>query len=194
MNETLKHNGYKITIEQDYDPQNPRDGDNLFIMACFHKRYDLGDENHGIDHQDFDSWDEMEDYIRRRQGAVLIKPLFMYDHSMLDIATEVKPYWWHYRWDGGQVGFIYTTHKRVKEFLGWKRVTRARLAKLYSYLEGEVDEYARYLRGEVYGFMVEDPSGYLVDSCYGFYDLDECRAAAKECIPVEAQKSTGAGQ
>lgn len=48
-NETAKweHDGesYCLHIQQDSDPFNPRtDYDNLTIMACWHRRYDLGDE------------------------------------------------------------------------------------------------------------------------------------------------------
>jgi len=35
----------KLEIEQDSSPESPRTWDNLGTMVCFHKRYDLGDDN-----------------------------------------------------------------------------------------------------------------------------------------------------
>ena len=37
--------GNRVTIWQDeFFDSNPRDWDNLGVMACWHRRYDLGDE------------------------------------------------------------------------------------------------------------------------------------------------------
>lgn len=57
-NETLKwiHDGirYCLHIQQDEEPMNPRkDFDNLTIMACFHKRYILGDLKSGTKEEVF---------------------------------------------------------------------------------------------------------------------------------------------
>ena len=35
---------YRIRIMPDYDPSSPREWDNLGIMICSHRRYNLGDE------------------------------------------------------------------------------------------------------------------------------------------------------
>lgn len=43
--ETFEHNGYTIKIIQDEDASNPRkEFDHAATMACWHRRYDLGDE------------------------------------------------------------------------------------------------------------------------------------------------------
>jgi len=36
---------YRIKVEHDANPQNPREDDNLGTMLCWHRRYILGDEN-----------------------------------------------------------------------------------------------------------------------------------------------------
>lgn len=61
-NETLKwiHDGirYCLHIQQDEEPMNPRkDFDNLTTMACFHRRYILGDLDRGTKEEEF--WRDM---------------------------------------------------------------------------------------------------------------------------------------
>jgi hypothetical protein len=40
-----------------------------------------------------------------------------------------------------------------------------------------VETYSQFLSGEVYGYTIDGPSGEY-DSCWGFYDLDNCREEA----------------
>ena len=42
--ETEEYKGYTIKIEHDDYPDNPRDWDNAGEMVCWHRRYNLGDE------------------------------------------------------------------------------------------------------------------------------------------------------
>ena len=86
MKEVYK--GYTINIEKDLDPLNPRtEFDNLGKMVCFHDRYDLGDKDHGINHNDFNSWKEMFDHIKRTEIVAVILPLYLYDHSGITISS-----------------------------------------------------------------------------------------------------------
>lgn len=50
-----------------------------------------------------------------------------------------------------------------------ERLTPERVEKIKEILRGEVEIYDQYLRGEVYGFIVEDDDGEHIDSCWGFY-------------------------
>ena len=43
--ETVEFHGGRIKIEPDDDPESPRAMDNTGIMACWHRRYTLGDDN-----------------------------------------------------------------------------------------------------------------------------------------------------
>lgn len=45
--ETFEHRGLTIKICPDHDPESPREWDNLGTMACWHRRYNLGDEQPG---------------------------------------------------------------------------------------------------------------------------------------------------
>ena len=82
--------------------------DNLGKMVCFHKRYSLGDD-HDIHHDDFNGWDEMGEHLTKGHDAVIILPLYLYDHSGITIQTT--PF--SCPWDSGQVGFIYMDRETI---------------------------------------------------------------------------------
>ena len=42
--ETVEHDSHKIKIYQDELPESPRNWDNLGTMVCWHRNYNLGDE------------------------------------------------------------------------------------------------------------------------------------------------------
>lgn len=165
--EEIPYKGYSINIYVDEDPpESPRDWNNLTHMFCFHKRYNLGDYKANPYHfSDFSGWSEMIEQIHRDYDVLVYKPLYLYDHSGITISTG--PF--SCRWDSGQIGFVFITREKIRKIHGWKRITKKRKKLLKQWLESEVKIYDQYLRGEVYGYQVEDPSGEHVDSCRGFY-------------------------
>lgn len=168
MSETIEYRGRKIEIWNDEDPMNPRtEWDNLGTMVCFHNGYDLGDENHGYDHNDYESWEELYNAIDKQEDALIILPLHLYDHS--GIAMKVGS--WvgkahHAEWDSGQVGFIFISKEKVREEYSAKRISSKLANRIATYLEGEVETYTQYLEGSVYGYTTGD------DSCGGYYGYD----------------------
>jgi hypothetical protein len=165
-------NGNILQIVPDDDPQNPRsEYDNFGSMVCFHRRYSLGDKT-TLRSGDFNSWSDLKNHLVRREKAVLILPIFMYDHSGITISTSQTGQYAD-RWDSGQIGFIYATKEKIrKEFL-IKRVTKKTLKNAEKILLSEVEIYDQYLTGNVYGYFVKDKAGEIIDSCFGFYgDMD----------------------
>lgn len=169
-------NGSKLEIHQDIDPMNPREDDNLGTMACFHKRYTLGDENHGIDHTEFGGWDEMESWIRSKNPDCIILPLYLFDHSGITISTSCATF----RacdgagWDWSQVGFIFITRDKINEEYGEHGGRTDE--QIEEYLRKEVAVYDQYLTGDIYGYQLIGPNcgecdgeGEHLDSCWGFY-------------------------
>jgi hypothetical protein len=95
-------------------------------------------------------------------------------------------------WDSGQVGFIYVTREKARKEMGWKRLNKARIARVNEILQGEVKTYDQYLTGEVYWFRLYqketcalcegdgcrrcDSKGWVEgeekDACSGFYGHD----------------------
>lgn len=155
-------------VPDDTDGNGPREWDNLGVMVCFNNRYRLGDD-HGYSASDYETWDDIKQMLIKDEGAVAILPLYLIDHSGLSIST--KPF--GCSWDSGRVGFIYTNKEKMKE-MGCEKAT---VDKLEKWLEGEVEAYDTYLRGDVWGFRLLETGvcnmGHTheneLDSCWGFY-------------------------
>ena len=154
----------------------PREWDNLGTLACFHRRYNLGDSNVPFCSSEFSSWAEMENHIWNDLDAAVVLPIYMYDHGGITISTA--PF--SCPWDSGQIGFIYVTKEKVREQSRVKRIGRSLLDKVTTALENEVIIYDQYLTGDVYGFEIvsvetcdqNHKHEKLEDSCYGFYGSD----------------------
>lgn len=221
---------------RDEDPMNPRENDNLGTMYCSHRKYNLGDEQFSGDQYDLMSGliekyepgfsdridfkfgeyypdkDTRTEQDRMRMAYIerhfdeyyLSHDLYLYDHSGLVMNTCG----FSCHWDSGMVGMIVVSKEKVRKEYGWKKLTKARQAKIHKYLNNEVKEYSQYLEGDVYGFRLlevpdeiieeysDDPDYDLqeaveyidlseceeVESMYGFYDKEECEAQAKDCL------------
>ena len=178
--DTLDYKGYKLEIvldtnEIDFNPRH--EFDHLGVMACFHKRYSLGDkkEKHGLSDADFSGWDEMEDHIRNELDAAIVLPIYMYDHSGLTISTG--PF--SCPWDSGQIGFCYVTKEAVRKEYSCQRIGKKILEKVRKLLEAEVEEYDDYLTGNIHELVVrrpavsEDEEGEEIHSCWNY--IGDCR-------------------
>lgn len=173
--ESFETDGKTVRIMVDESPESPREWDNLGVMVCFHRRYSLGDKDHGVRDSDFNGWNEMEAHLRKEKDAAIILPLYLYDHSGITMSTA--PF--SCPWDSGRVGLVYVTKAKLREEYGVKRIGAATLRKAAKVLEAEVKTYDEFIRGEVYGYVVEDEGGNVLDSCWGFFGLDYCREEAK---------------
>lgn len=173
---------WRVRIVADNSGDSPRSWDNLGIMLCAHKRYNLGDEQ--LDSNRFNGWDEVREHIEKELGGIAILPLYLYDHSGITMRTS--PF--SCRWDSGQVGFIYTTQDRI-EAMGPSDTSVESLEKR---LRAEVETYDQFLTGDVYGFIIEkkrkcETCGHGEwehdDSCYGFYGRDPKENGMADHIP-----------
>lgn len=171
--ETFEENGLTIEIWADEDATSPRHDDNVGILALFHRKWNLPQEQEGLSTDMFSSWDEMEEYILEELDAIVLRPVYMYDHSMQDFSTSVRPGWYHYSWDGGQVGFIFTTRKRMNE-IGIKDTKEADEAMVK-----EVEDFAAYWQGNACFYDIMDKDGELLDRAGGYLDFNQCVADAK---------------
>jgi hypothetical protein len=185
--ETLEKGDYKAEIFQDEDSESPRERDNIGVMFCSHKRYHLGDEQ--IKSANFNGWDEIEEYLVKERHAVVILPLYLFDHSGITISTSSE----RFRacdgagWDWGRVGFIYATAEKVKKEYGDKPDAVERATK---YLEGEVKTYDDFLTGNVYGVSVTkaDKCDHdvdhreHVDDCWGLVGFEYAKEEAQRML------------
>jgi len=178
--DTCKHH-VELKIVPEDDPMDPRDSfDNLGKMVCWHKRYRLGDAH------EFHSPEAFQEEINDKNAIIL--PLYLLDHSGLSISTRSfgDP------WDSGQVGWIYATLEDIRKEFKVKRISKKLRKKVEESLENEVRIYDDYLRGDVWGFVLEKVfdcechEGYRehIDSCFGFYG-DMSDSSMREYIPKE---------
>jgi len=174
-------------LPDDGDDNNPRDWDNLGTMICFHKRYDLGDK-HDYHSYDYSSWEEVREDIIKRENPEVVLALYLYDHSGISMScSHTYPY--NDIWDAGQVGFIFISKEKVREEYSAKRISKKLHDQVEKYLISEVEIYDQYLRGEVYGFIVEDQEGNHLDSCWGFLgDIEDCKKEAEESAHWQAKE------
>jgi hypothetical protein len=152
----------ELKIMRDDEPaSNPRDCENLGVIACWHRRYALGDVR---------PQESSTEWLKANapKGSIVL-PVFMFDHSGITISTSSERFQAadSMRWDWGQLGNIVATPDNIKKVFGVKKLTEGVLAKARAALEGEIKVYDQYLRGEVWGYEFTGDDG-EVDSCWGF--------------------------
>jgi len=205
---TEEYKGYTIQLYPDPSPEDPRSFEsNLGRMVCFHGRHNLGDK-HTLNREDFSGWKALEAHLRKELGAVVVRPLFLYDHSGLRMKIGgfqgLLPQG-HAEFDSGQVGFIYATPDSIRKWydLGGRcKLSAVDLKKAAESLEVEVKVYDRFLSGDVYGYTVTTPKKCKAcgheedkehDSCWGFYGTEETLKAATQAVDgLVAAKKKGA--
>jgi len=160
---------HKIEIKQDENPESPREWDNICIFHVAHKRYSFGDENY----KDYESIKQAEKECKNNGDIVL--PLYMYDHSGITISLSS----FSCPWDSGQVGFVQISRQKMLDEFGKKVFSKKMKEKGRKIAEEEVKCLDQYLRGEVYGYDIDDGE----ETCYGFYgEVEEIIKEAKDIV------------
>lgn len=195
---------YRVVIEHDIDPESPRDWDNLGTMACWHGRYQLGDEQpsfspteHMLDLIEAQSEGFSERLDRRCERRFKLdcreseRECMEYRKEQIEEAFDslyislplflydhsgitMNTKGFHCPWDSGQVGFIYVTRERLRDEHGWSRITKKRRSWVEYILRGEVETYDQFLRGDVYGYTVESRPKQTSDADGGWEQEDSC--------------------
>ena len=179
-----------IKIYTDDCPESPRDWDNLGTMVCFHRNYIIGDEKHGFDRE------SLLEKISEPNCVSL--PIFLFDHSGQTISTCSD----NFRmmdpvgWDWGKIGFIFADEDRIMNEYNLSssdEITQDILDKVKNCLVSEVEVYRQYMEGDIYGFVIEDEEETHLDSCWGFYGLDDCLSEAKSIAEHINSELVGSG-
>lgn len=190
--ETEEVGQFRVNVVLDSDPRNPREDDNMGRFVLTHRRYNLGDSEKTLgfsfnpDH--FDGWDEAESWLVETVNPVLLRRVSMYDHGGITISFGSPTC----RFDSGYVGWAYITREQLEWGYGKKTVETWSPEQLMKaadrVLDAELEVYDAYLRGDVYGFVVEEQKGCdhcgraeweEVESCWGFYNSDEAMTEGK---------------
>lgn len=177
--------GLTVRIIPDEDPMSPREWDNLGVMVCSHRDYNLGDEE--INPGDYESEEQLVQSLREDRGARVVLPLYLLDHSGITmragdaLTTRADAFACDPGgWDTSMVGFIIDTPETRKLHEIGEDTPDEEIARC---LTEEVETYATYLEGGVVAYVVEDEDGTVLGSCHGFYSveyaLEEGRADAE---------------
>jgi len=59
-----------------------------------------------------------------------------------------------------------------------RKFTKSLKNKALKIAQGEVETYDQFLRGEVYGYKIDEDG----DSCWGFYGVEDCLEDAKSAV------------
>ena len=150
-------NSLKIGVDNSYITVNPRVGNNLGHLICWHGRYNLGDKHNFIDRKFF------EEYVNDKDNEVYcILKVYLYDHSGLALSTT--PF--NDKFDSRQVGYIYCTKQDLKD-LGFPQDD---YEKVETELKNEITTYNDYLNNDIdyYYYEITDEDDNLVDKMTGF--------------------------
>ena len=187
--------GLVLEVTQEQNPENPREWDNFGTMIGWYKGYTLGDkqikeqyqldlilidildEKFGLSYEqrynvmEYASTEKLLEAIHKHTKTVML-PLYLFDHSGISISTSTSKYRMMdgAGWDWGTCGIIYATEKKIKEEMRVEKIDESVIEKVKDILEGKVNDYDLYLRGESYYFRLykkDDPKN-TVDSCGGF--------------------------
>jgi hypothetical protein len=159
-------NGYLVKIEQDTDVYSPsEDQDEHAFIVTTRNRYFQVDGPNG------ETADTIGENLKEWETTHHVYKLNALIHSgiRLSITSDLKE---HYMgWDSGQIGFLLVTRDRSE------------ILNPYKYAKGMVEIWNQYLNGDVWGYTIEDGEENTIDSCWGFYGFEECKAEAKASVP-----------
>ena len=168
--------GNVLTVEYDHDAENPRERDNIgkFIVSPRCKYAPVEAED-----------DRLTMYDRTTDEKILDKeyiflPVYVYDHSAVAMNTTGFAGWQHAAWDSGQIGWYVVEKTEVRRQYNVKRISPKLREKVLGWMQGEIETYSRYVNGDVYGYKIEDNEGNLLDSCWGFYSVEDILAEYPE--------------
>ena len=171
----------KLVIGYDYDSDNPRNWSNLSILII---RNGLGDNdkylNRELERTQYevnnaeDHLELMKEIVEEHLDSEVIYSDFIskYEHSGVRYFTGQSS-----GWDYSNIGFVFVTEDSLKE-IGCAEEDIERI------VEAEIETFSQWANGDVYHFTLYDDEGNFVDSCGGFYDLEEM----KEYLPEEWQE------
>jgi hypothetical protein len=177
--ETFEHNGMTVQIVPDDSPESPRDWGWPGTIVCFeHRRYNLGDEQvYGPD--------DLTEHLAENDARISM-PVYFYEHSVMSMsARSFVGRAQHADWDSSCCGAVYMTADEIREQFNVKRISKKTEQLAREFLTAQVELYGQYLAGDVYGYVIEDAEGEHVDSCWGFYGLDDVMDQAKAAADGE---------
>lgn len=186
----FRHGRYVTKVASDDAPSNPRSAfSNIGIIVVSDRDEYLCDERNKCSDldfcfDDFNSWGEAEEWIKKQPNVIAVKPISVIDHSRVVVYQGDSDG----SWDCSRCGFHVVTRNTCSEILGSK-LTDAALAgdtkaldKVYSCMEQDIELLQRYFDGDVWGYNIyKIPARFneeaftddeLADACKYFDNID----------------------
>lgn len=183
---TIEYKNHTIEIHPDDSPENPiKDWDMLAEYCCWHKKYDLGNSKRFGNH--LGTPEELKNYAKETRS--LLFELYIYDHSGISLSLSNSTYPFNDRWDSGQLGYVLVEREQVLKKFGKKILSKALQKRVSEIIKCEVETYNQYLCGDIYGYVVKNSDGEEIDSCWGYYGLNEVEIEAKSIVDYEVKKT-----
>ena len=182
---SIEYKGMTIWISYDENAENPREWDNVGTIYSNHRDYNP--DGHKIDEIENEEGKLVSEELDRKY---IWLPIYYYEHGGLSVSTK-RDYPYNDSWDSGLFGIIAVEKERVRKDWGWEAITKERREQILRSLEGEIETFDSYCRGEVYGFVIEDEDGEHIDSCYGYYGDEGMKDAiydAKDMVECELER------
>ena len=178
--ETISYKGHKIGIYYDESAESPREWDNLSMIYSNSRRFnpdklDIDDLMNEIGISEFPGF---KNILKRMDHDYIAYRVCIVDHSYVALSLNrpvPNPYM---GFDTGTSGIMAVSKDAVRREYGVKRITKNIRKKVESVFEGELNALEKYMNGEVDGYMIDDG----MDSCWGFYSMDEAIEEAKSII------------
>jgi hypothetical protein len=183
--EEIKYKGYTIKIHPDNDAENPREWGNIGKIVALREH---------LTHECNDNLKDVSIAYAciKRYNAVFL-PIFigqagiytdigkMVVQKLQVLNTDFDDHDMFFEVANNQIGIIFVDSDEIAEVYGSDNVENR--AKALECLVSQIDIYNKWRNGEVVGFTVENAEGDIVDSCWGFYSVEEAIEAAKENLP-----------
>lgn len=141
---------YRFKIKRDDMAQSPREWDNICTITSWNSRnWNISDEGHTLKREDVNDW-LYEMCQRQLKDEIYLKEVYMYDHSgqTISLSPFGDP------WDSGICGWIWVEKEKIlKEYPEIDPDKWTEKAK--KVMQSEIETYDQYIRGDVYGFDIE---------------------------------------
>jgi hypothetical protein len=140
--------------------------ENIGTILYASSRYILGDKQ-----ADGDEIGAIE-----RDPQFVYLPVYTYMHGPGNVALSTHSF--GCPWDSGKSGIIYVSRADAASAWELPELTPEIESAVLVALREEVSEFSDYLSGNVWGFVIRNLKGEVIDSCWGFVG-DEGRSEAE---------------
>jgi hypothetical protein len=171
----------RVVLDTSGDAESPREWCNVARLCLSHKRYDLPWEDDTTGERVREAMDRGGLRLAARYLSVVhdavVLPVWGYDHGLMTFTAGSRTGNYADVWDSGLAGLAYVTRDTVRTELRTPGETETADDVAAQAITGEVETYAAWSRGEVYGWVVErrpvddeddDTAWDELDACWGY--------------------------